>query len=344
MNLLFSSKQSSFEMEYLKQLILSKINIQSEIIIEEIGDKEIELLNKYPSIVIYSSIDKSTNSKMNNLLRDKNLSYSLIHLSDEELKHDRKIYKNADFVLRPFFNPFIIKNNCFYIPAGFQNGYLMNLSFTENDFKRKYTWSFAGTIYRFRKEMVNELRKTSNYFLHETSSFFSEDKLDTKELRNIYSQTIFAPCPAGFLNPDSFRIMETLELGCIPIVKKFMKIDYFKFIFGDHPFIVVNNWSDANKEIEKYLENRDLLLKKQIDTHSWYVKYKDDLKNDISNIYKNNFEKIVSSQFQYQKNGKFNLTVLICYYYWFFIRTNKLYIKINKSIYRLKQLIKKLIN
>ena len=71
----------------------------------------------------------------------------------------------------------------------------------------------------------------------------------------------FPPCPYGYLNPDSFRIMESLESGCIPIVQKFLFIDYYKLIFGDHPFIVLNKWKSVEKEITNLLSNPKALEK-----------------------------------------------------------------------------------
>ena len=66
----------------------------------------------------------------------------------------------------------------------------------------------------------------------------------------IYSNTKFAPCPFGYVNPDTFRIMESLESGCIPIVLKFRSLDYYQNIFGDHPFILVNDWTEAKSKNE----------------------------------------------------------------------------------------------
>ena len=72
----------------------------------------------------------------------------------------------------------------------------------------------------------------------------SYDALEAEKIL-VYKETTFAPCPFGFVNPDSFRIMEVLEFGCIPIVKKFNNVDYYKYVFGDHPFIVVKDWKEA---------------------------------------------------------------------------------------------------
>ena len=100
--------------------------------------------------------------------------------------------------------------------------------------------------------MLNNLLNFKPSFLHVTEKFMSDNSIPSMKAKEIYMGSWFAPCPFGYINPDTFRIMEVLEAGCIPIVQKMPFIDYYKYIFGDHPFIVIKNWKEINKIISNY--------------------------------------------------------------------------------------------
>ena len=187
--------------------------------------------------------------------------------------------------------------------------------------------------------MINNLEPFKPYFLHNTQGFMTKDALETKEIIKIYNETIFAPCPYGFINPDTFRIMETLEYGCIPIVQKFNNLDYYKYIFGDHPFIIVKNWNEVGEVINHYLKNADLLKKKQFEVQNWYKNFKFQLERDLSELFDGNLELINSMQFNYQNQRILNIFRNLTFIYWFVVRRNKLYIAFSKFIYKTKKLL-----
>ena len=149
-----------------------------------------------------------------------------------------KIYTLAHtnyLFLRSYFDPFSNNKNIFTIPVGYQNGFENNTEFNvQKKVKRKFLWSFFGQIYSTRENMINELENIKPNYLHRTSSFMSSDIVSPEEVKAAYENSIFSPCPYGYLNPDSFRIMESLESGCIPIVKKFLFIDNLSLTVSLH--------------------------------------------------------------------------------------------------------------
>lgn len=344
MILLYSKNQSIFEFEYIKNLLLNYISIEKELIIEKISDKQDEVFFNNHLIFVFSPGDKNILEAVTSFIKNGKFSYSLIHLSDETLNDEISLYKDAKIILRNYFNPFIFTKNTFTIPLGFQTGFLMNHNFEKEDFKRNYVWSFAGQIYTNRKNMIEELQFTNKYFLHQTTSFNSDDSLNSKILKKIYLDSIFAPCPYGFINPDTFRIMEVLESGCIPIVQKYFNLDYFKIIFGNHPFIIVNDWNEAKDSIQYFLDNPEQLLAKQIEVHQWYKLFKINLQNDVKNLFDDNTENLSSIQFKYQKNKLLHLKTYIKFYVNFKIKNKNIYIKFSKSIYKIKRIIKNFLN
>ena len=334
MYFVYSDKQNLFEIEYIEEILLSRVSNVKKITIENFKNKNIN----ENIIIYYSDSEKEISDEIRLFLKNFNNNYFLIHISDEALTHDLSVYKNADYIFRGYYNPFISTKKCFTIPIGFQSGFL-----TRNNFeikKRNIVWSFFGQFYSDRVNMLNNLISIKPNIFYKLDTFMNKDALGVKCLEKCYSNTIFAPCPNGFSNPDSFRIMEVLENGCIPIVKKFVFIDYFKFVFGDHPFILVNKWEDAEKIINNYLSNPEKLKNKQLEIENWYKIFKDKLSGDIKGIIEDENLNLISQQKIYQKKGHLNLLVLFNYYYYFILRKKSYFIKISKTIYKAKEKIK----
>jgi hypothetical protein len=343
MLLIYSRYQSNFELSYIKNILLKKISIKKEIILEDIKNKNDKIFNNNHLIFVYSPGDKKVLNSVENFVKNRELTYSLIHLSDEMLNDDIGLYNNAQLIVRNYFNPFIFRKNIYTVPLGFQSGFYLNRNFSEPEFRRNYIWSFAGQIYKNRKNMIKEFESVGNYFIHQTIGFNSKNGIDAMELREIYLDSIFAPCPFGYINADTFRVMEVLESGCIPIVKKYFKLDYYKIIFGDHPFLIVNEWNEATKYIEDFIDNPKELLKKQKEVHEWYKAFKKNLYKDVENLLYGNFKNLNSIQFKYQKKISIKIKTYLKFFFIFRIKNKNSYIIISKTIYKIKQKLKNLL-
>tara|TARA_B100000131_G_C18094537_1_gene603492 strand:+ start:35 stop:1075 length:1041 start_codon:yes stop_codon:yes gene_type:complete len=333
---LYSRNQSFFEIEYIEKVLLSKISNLEKIPIDSFND-----FDTNENIILYfSDGDQKISNEIKNFAKKFDKRYFLIHISDEILKADYSIYKKAIYIFRGYYSPFIKNKNCFTIPIGFQSGFLQDNSYESNLKKRKLVWSFFGQFYSDRKYMLNQLSVTKPNKQFKVNSFMDSNAIGVADLRKVYSDTVFAPCPFGFGNPDTFRIMEVLESGCIPIVKKFIFIDYFKFVFGNHPFLIVKNWSEAPGLIDLYMNNKDMLQKKEKEIEIWYKKFKSNLSNDIYNVIQKNNLSFSSNQKFIQDRGKFNIIVLFTFFYYFSLRKRNIFIKMSKLIYIFKQKMK----
>jgi len=268
---------------------------------------------------------------------------TLVHLSDELLLDDKSLYSISELILRPYFYP-NKRKDCFFIPVGFQNGFLNEQNKIKDLEKRKYTWSFFGQQYSDRKIMINELSNHKNHYIHSVESFMSDEVASPNEMIKTYEDTIFTPCPYGIVNPDTFRILEVLEQGCIPIVKKFVFVDYYKYIYGNHPFIVVNNWNEASKIISKYLSDPISLNEKFDEVHEWYLNYKNNLRKDIQILIEKRENNLISEQFKLQNKARWELSFIFSYLYWFKFKRSKVGYSFSKNFYNFKQNIKKKIN
>jgi hypothetical protein len=142
---------------------------------------------------------------------------------------------------------------------------------------RDLNWFFAGQVTHARREAcaraiqaarVPFARKkttqaggvefpiTSIYI--PTQSFGAGVSHDT--YYEFMSRAQIVPCPSGPATPDSFRMCEALECGCVPILDA-CALDgiegYWDMVFGpDHPFPVVTDWErDFPPLLEAILDN-----------------------------------------------------------------------------------------
>lgn len=146
---------------------------------------------------------------------------------------------------------------------------------------KKYDWFFSGQINHVKRiELYKQLQKMQNGKLLKTEGF--NQGYDYGEYLKLMAQSRIIPCPSGPETPDTYRLYEALELGCIPVVDNEW---YWKKIFGDFPFKAVENWSELPAIIEEEL--KDYYLKAQ-DIANWWGDQKtlieDNLFNDIEEL------------------------------------------------------------
>jgi hypothetical protein len=287
--------ETDFEYQYIRRLVLDKIEAREvfdEAHYQEQGDSD---------IIIYSCNDKSIPQAFRHYLeRAKN--FVLIHLSLERLLHNADYYALARLVFRPYFDPRLRDQNVYFLPLGFQSGFLSSDDHAPPE-QRKYVWCFAGQLKSHRRRMINKLQNIQPHYLHITKQWADPLAMSAADMQRIYQQTLFVPCPFGNRNPDSYRIMEALENGCIPVVLTFFGEDYFRFVFGDHPFIVAKNWSDASRQISALLSNPSALSQRHAKLIQWYKNFKTDLADDIHHLIVTGCDRaqLRSMQFIYQR-------------------------------------------
>lgn len=106
--------------------------------------------------------------------------------------------------------------------------------------EKKYDWCFMGQVTNdTRRECVKELKKLPNGYLLETEGF--SQGLPYDEYIEVMAQSKVVICPSGPATPDTYRVYEALQLGCIPIVDNGW---YWHKIFDAPPITVVDNWEE----------------------------------------------------------------------------------------------------
>ena len=248
--------------------ILKKVNY-------EIIQSEKDINNKDVLIIVDSSVEKKT--ELYNKLKLICSKIFLIHLGDEpgQVNLD-SIYNNCDFVWRTFCSRKYFNNDkisCF--PIGYKTGTVLQ-KYTE---KRKYKWAFLGTQHKSsRHDLLYQLSNIKPSYCYKTEKFDAKP-IEPKEMSEILSSTKFIPCPNGFVHPETYRLYEALECKCIPIVES--TYQYYDRLFPSNPFLKVDKWIEAKVIIEKWTD--DQITKKQEECYKWWVAYKIQLLEFITN-------------------------------------------------------------
>lgn len=269
-------EQTSFELEYISQLLFKDIPH-----IKHFDNKKYSLvLNN--AIIIYSNNHRGPSFDFINYLnkfKKNNFKFYLWHLSNESLLHNCDYYNLASHVFRNYYYPDLEQNHMItYLPLGFKSGYLNETAqfpLTE----KTISFTFIGQPKSDRIELIQELQRFNNSYIHTTNAWNCNTALSQEECKLIYQKSRFVPCPKGWINPDSFRIMETLESGSIPILKEYENLNYFEKPWEEKtPIPIIKEWTELSKFSELTDDEYQKLHKAVFD---WYERFRAALKDRI---------------------------------------------------------------
>ena len=191
---------------------------------------------------------------------------------DEFKEKDTIIYvQNPDINIDPEYR----KLGCGYTPH-------VTKYAPENIPEKKYDFFFAGQItHERRSEMVKYLRNVKKGILVESKSFTKG--ISQEAYVDQMSQAKIVPCPSGPQIPDTFRLYEALELGCVPIAdikaKNKVYTDYWQWLFDSAiPFPTIQSWEDLpgyiNDSVKRYPALNNIV-------QAWWFRYKNKLYKKI---------------------------------------------------------------
>lgn len=125
---------------------------------------------------------------------------------------------------------------------------------------RPFEWFFSGQITTpRRREMAETLKRvaeTSNSLVFNETDGFTKGMPHDEYYRNFASAKV-AIAPTGAVTPDSFRLYEALEAGCVPIADDISSVydseGFFKMLYSDAPFPILKDYNDLPGYIEDAL-------------------------------------------------------------------------------------------
>jgi hypothetical protein len=245
--------------------ILKKIEYQ-------IIKTESELKKEDTLIIVDSSVEEK-----NELYIKLNLICSkifLFHLGDEFGFHNLStVYNSCDYVWKPFCSSKYFNNEkVMCIPIGYKSGVL-----NKEKSNRKYRWAFTGTPHKSsRHDLLYQFSNIEPFFCHKTQKF-DKNIISVDEMNDVLSSTDFIPCPNGFFHPETYRVYEALECGCIPIVENAYK--YYDRLFPGNPFLKIDKWLDAKPIVQGW--NNEQIEKKRTECKIWWKEKKNSIQDFI---------------------------------------------------------------
>ena len=204
--------------------------------------------------------------------------FFLFHINDEHLdKRSGPIYEYFDYVWRTCCSPkYFSSKKVKCIPPGYKSGFEQKFDLNK---KRKFKWCFFGTLHKSSRQDMNfQLKKIKPNFINRIDKFADKKKsMNADEMKKIYFNTNFSPCPAGFYHPESYRIYEALQCGTIPIVESIY--NYFDNFYPNNPLIKIKTWQEAKEIIDHW--SHDKILDKRKECFNWWNQYLYEHKNFV---------------------------------------------------------------
>ena len=139
---------------------------------------------------------------------------------------------------------------------------------------RRHQWVFEGQVnHARRRTMFRRLHRRQDGKLLETEGF-TLGRLRPEFLLDLVGSKI-APCPSGPVTPDTFRMAEALEAGCVPIIDAECPAGHNGFwplVLGhDHPLPIAEDWGNVGDMIDGQLH---LWPANATRCSAWWQKYK----------------------------------------------------------------------
>lgn len=208
---------------------------------------------------------------------------ALIHVSDEQgLDAEDLDYDRFAFVLRNYLYPqFAGRQRIHVVPLGYKRGFARPGTPPPAE-RRRFPWSFMGTVWPGgnRAAMIEAMRAVPGGGLHVTQGF-NAGTLPTERYRAVLEQTLCSPCPRGDRTFDTFRLYESFEAGCIPIVDA---PDYFRATLGEAPLIAVRDWPEAARVVVALAADPAAAEERRRRCRDWWLAHKAALIADIAGM------------------------------------------------------------
>ena len=191
--------------------------------------------------------------------------FFLLHLSDELGEDPIDMYEldGCVKVMRMYLREDIpCAEKVLTIPLGYHwtlaEGSKVPMTHTPRLPFREHVWSFHGTDWNGRKELLAALKEIPH-----VAEFYdgwnSAAALKGDAYTTMLLNTIFVPCPDG-VNSETFRFYEALECGCVPLlVRTETNAAWVNWVAEKVKVIPMNSWGDAKEFVAYIIEHKEQL-------------------------------------------------------------------------------------
>ena len=84
--------------------------------------------------------------------------------------------------------------------------------------------------------------------------------------------TKFVLVSHGYFHPETYRLYEALESGCIPIIEN--PHSFFDTFLPNNPIIKIKLWKEANQIINELKNDKIKILNISKSIKKWWIEYK----------------------------------------------------------------------
>jgi hypothetical protein len=218
---------------------------------------------------------------------DHGATFSILHMSDELATDDISSYDLSGClsVLR-FYQRSNLPEKVMTIPLGYhwtlREGSKNILTVTPRLPFRSLTWSFFGTDWKDRKNLLDPLYDVSGSY---KTQFFKDwndsHALGSEAYISALLDTVFVPCPDG-VNPETFRFYEALECGCIPlIVKTEENAAWVSWVSARLSIIPLKSWTETRHFVGHLMQNREMLEAYRTKVLSSWIEWRKELQDEV---------------------------------------------------------------
>ena len=213
----------------------------------------------------------------------------LILANDEESLFSREKLKHKNivtYVMTPRPQHDSKGNADLFIGEGFPKDAREHLKAAkEQAMERPLDYWFSGQITHSRRRELIKALHTVVEFEHENNLVgeWTETKGFTQGFpHNLYYKMMASakaiPCPSGPATPDSFRLFEALEAGCVPIADNMTPPElgagvegYWKYLYPDAPFPMIDDYEYLQGKLTDVRDNYPMVNNK---VFAWWQNYK----------------------------------------------------------------------
>ena len=144
---------------------------------------------------------------------------------------------------------------------------------------REHVWSFHGTDWKGRKELLeplNELPHVAEFY----EGWNSSKALKGDAYISMLLNTVFVPCPDG-VNAETFRFYEALECGCVPLLVRTEENEaWINWVVGKTKIIPMKSWADAKEFVKYIMANKEQLEGYRTAVLEAWVQWRDEIRRE----------------------------------------------------------------
>ena len=206
--------------------------------------------------------------------------FRVIHLSDEFGSDSLALYENkmCTKVVRNYVR-YGLDAKVSVIPLGYAT--------TKGDTGKPFTqrtleWSFHGSKGVSREALLSPLKAFQPHNCHFIPEFMDKSATPFPEYQALLTETKVVPVPGG-MNPETFRLYEALDHGCIPLYVRCEGDTMFWNWLRTHLSLMeVKTWAQGAKVLELFRANPQKAEQYRLGLLKEWTRWKEELRSLFS--------------------------------------------------------------